>query len=492
MRGRPSAPWPTRSSAATSPAPSCSWVGAPRRSCRWPRARARAPARAGGALGRHPLRPRVPDEAGRDRHRGRAARGSRPARPRLARRALPAGLRRLGEGGGDGRGPAPAPRGDWSRTTPLADYEDGPAAAWGAHPGAPARDPLRRGLRLQRRRLPGAGASSCARSTGARSTRTRATRSSRRSAWPTRPSVRTRPRALAPRPPSARALGSCAGWCTIRARAPLGGVAGHAGLFSTAADLARWCRMLLGGGELEGRARPLARGRARDDATRAGWRTGAAGGRSASTSTRATPPPRAARASRAAPPSGTRGFTGTSVWLDPESGGFRDPAREPPAPRRSGQRDGAAARGRRCGRRAPAAGTGRQRRAGRRRRTGARGLRALARPAGRAPDARRRAHALRDAHDRPPGRGRGACGSSACSPPEHGLASLGEGAIADGRDARTGLEVVSLYGERARPRARPARGARRARRRPDARRRALLHLRHDPGLRAGGVRGGGG
>ena len=34
--------------------------------------------------------------------------------------------------------------------------------------------------------------------------------------------------------------------------APLGGVAGHAGMFSTAADLARICRMLLKGGTLDG------------------------------------------------------------------------------------------------------------------------------------------------------------------------------------------------------------------------------------------------
>ena len=33
----------------------------------------------------------------------------------------------------------------------------------------------------------------------------------------------------------------------------LGGVAGHAGLFSTATDLARFCRMLMNGGELDGR-----------------------------------------------------------------------------------------------------------------------------------------------------------------------------------------------------------------------------------------------
>src|SRR5688572_10104616 len=33
----------------------------------------------------------------------------------------------------------------------------------------------------------------------------------------------------------------------------MGGVAGHAGMFTTAADLARFCRMLLNGGELDGK-----------------------------------------------------------------------------------------------------------------------------------------------------------------------------------------------------------------------------------------------
>ncbi len=33
----------------------------------------------------------------------------------------------------------------------------------------------------------------------------------------------------------------------------MGGVAGHAGLFSTADDIARWCRMILRGGEIDGR-----------------------------------------------------------------------------------------------------------------------------------------------------------------------------------------------------------------------------------------------
>ena len=32
----------------------------------------------------------------------------------------------------------------------------------------------------------------------------------------------------------------------------MGGVAGHAGLFAPADDLARYCRMMLGGGELDG------------------------------------------------------------------------------------------------------------------------------------------------------------------------------------------------------------------------------------------------
>ena len=37
----------------------------------------------------------------------------------------------------------------------------------------------------------------------------------------------------------------------------MGGVAGHAGLFSTAADLSRFCRMLIGGGALGSRARSV-------------------------------------------------------------------------------------------------------------------------------------------------------------------------------------------------------------------------------------------
>jgi uncharacterized protein YbbC (DUF1343 family)/CubicO group peptidase (beta-lactamase class C family) len=99
----------------------------------------------------------------------------------------------------------------------------------------------------------------------------------------------------------------------------MGGVAGHAGLFGTAADLARFARMLLGGGILEG-TRVLA------PATVARM------------TSRATPPGMAAvrglgwdiDSPFSAPRGelfpvgsfGHTGFTGTSLWLDPASGGY--------------------------------------------------------------------------------------------------------------------------------------------------------------------------
>jgi CubicO group peptidase (beta-lactamase class C family) len=92
----------------------------------------------------------------------------------------------------------------------------------------------------------------------------------------------------------------------------LGGVAGHAGLFSSAADLARFARMYLNGGELDGRR--VVRGdvlarftRVQDPALsrRAlGWET-PTGGNSAGHRM-------SARAF------GHTGFTGTSLWMDPE------------------------------------------------------------------------------------------------------------------------------------------------------------------------------
>jgi len=98
----------------------------------------------------------------------------------------------------------------------------------------------------------------------------------------------------------------------------LGGVAGHAGLFSTAADLARLCRMLLNGGELEGK-RVLAEQTVREMveprslADGSNWRTygfDVDTGYSTCRGERFEP-----RVSF-----GHTGFTGTMVWLDPRHG----------------------------------------------------------------------------------------------------------------------------------------------------------------------------
>src|SRR5690606_7207891 len=95
----------------------------------------------------------------------------------------------------------------------------------------------------------------------------------------------------------------------------LGGIAGNAGLFSTAEDLGRFAAMLAGGGELEG-VRVLREETVREftrrqpgAGTRAlGWDTpdergGGAAGRHISGSA-----------------FGHTGFTGTSLWVDPERG----------------------------------------------------------------------------------------------------------------------------------------------------------------------------
>lgn len=100
----------------------------------------------------------------------------------------------------------------------------------------------------------------------------------------------------------------------------LGGVAGHAGLFSTARDLSVWCRMILGGGEVDG-VRILSR-EAVARMTRPDWLPDRTGGRSlgfdvdtAYSSPRGSAFPRGASF-------GHTGFTGTSLWLDPESRGY--------------------------------------------------------------------------------------------------------------------------------------------------------------------------
>jgi CubicO group peptidase (beta-lactamase class C family) len=92
----------------------------------------------------------------------------------------------------------------------------------------------------------------------------------------------------------------------------LGGVAGHAGLFSTARDLSRFARMYLTGGTLDGvrfaRPETLARFTMRQDPALShraiGWET-PTGSNSAGHLLSASA-------------FGHTGFTGTSIWIDPE------------------------------------------------------------------------------------------------------------------------------------------------------------------------------
>jgi len=95
----------------------------------------------------------------------------------------------------------------------------------------------------------------------------------------------------------------------------MGGVSGHAGLFSTARDLAIFAQMLLNGGEYNGvrivKAATVARWTAPQSGTSSralGWDTpskGSSAGRFFSQRS-----------------FGHTGFTGTSIWIDPERGLF--------------------------------------------------------------------------------------------------------------------------------------------------------------------------
>ncbi len=91
----------------------------------------------------------------------------------------------------------------------------------------------------------------------------------------------------------------------------LGGVAGHAGLFTTTGDLSRMVLMLMEGGKFEGKryvhASTVATFLKKGDASRAlGWDLVTPGGSSS------------AGARFSASSWGHLGFTGTSIWVDPE------------------------------------------------------------------------------------------------------------------------------------------------------------------------------
>lgn len=100
----------------------------------------------------------------------------------------------------------------------------------------------------------------------------------------------------------------------------LGGVAGHAGLFGTAADLARYCRMMLALGSLEGTrvlseatVRAMTEARALPDGT--GVRTYGFDVDTPYSS------PRGERFAKGVS-FGHTGFTGTSLWIDPAADAF--------------------------------------------------------------------------------------------------------------------------------------------------------------------------
>jgi CubicO group peptidase (beta-lactamase class C family) len=95
----------------------------------------------------------------------------------------------------------------------------------------------------------------------------------------------------------------------------MGGVAGHAGLFSTADDLAIFSRMLLAGGTLRGFQvlhRQSIAAMTRPSSPMAGLRSRGLGWDLA-------PPVAATRGESDSDSYGHTGYTGTMIWIDPAS-----------------------------------------------------------------------------------------------------------------------------------------------------------------------------
>jgi uncharacterized protein YbbC (DUF1343 family) len=210
--------------------------------------------------------------------------------------------------------------------------------------------------------------------------------------------------------------------------AALDGVAGHAGLFSTARDLARWADMLLAEGELDG-VRVLSASAAR---------------------AMLEPRPNSRRTLAMVRPVvggvGHTGFTGTSIWLQPE----RQTALVILASRLHPDGEGSVSTLRRDVRGAVIAANRKQdvtlgvdalRKTGFARFAGKRvGL--ITNATGRSRDGTSTAALLQGADDVKLG---------AIFAPEHGFAAAAEGAVSDGRDDSTGVPIYSLYGKHNRP-----------------------------------------
>jgi uncharacterized protein YbbC (DUF1343 family) len=231
----------------------------------------------------------------------------------------------------------------------------------------------------------------------------------------------------------------------------LGGVAGHAGLFSTGDDLALYARAILGGGEVDGRrflspqsvAAMIAPHDVPGSIRALGWNV-LSQWRGEGLSPTAI---------------GHFGFTGTSLWIDPDKDLFVVVLSNRVHPQGKGDSKPLVARintlaaqaiGPRAGRVEGCAATGDVR-------TGIDVLRdegfdrlrgkhvgLITNASGRARDGTATIDLLREA----PG-----VTLVALFAPEHGLDASGSGKIADGRDARTGLRVYSLYGDAFAPRA---------------------------------------
>src|SRR2546429_7993421 len=95
----------------------------------------------------------------------------------------------------------------------------------------------------------------------------------------------------------------------------LGGVAGHAGVFGTAEDVAKWCQMILNGGELNGR-RILKAQTVREMTTPRRLPNNYLRGYGLDFDTRYSPAVRGERFERGTT-FGHTGYTGTSFWIDP-------------------------------------------------------------------------------------------------------------------------------------------------------------------------------
>ncbi len=248
----------------------------------------------------------------------------------------------------------------------------------------------------------------------------------------------------------------------------MGGVAGHAGVFSTAADLSRFCRMLLRGGELDGARILSAASVARmtspstpasmRDVRGLGWDID-----SVYSANRGELFPIGSF--------GHTGFTGTSLWLDPGSKSYVVFLSNRVHP--DGQGDVTPLRGRVATVAAAAL-------------LGPADVARASRPLRTAPDETGGGHEAHapvetgidvlegEAFARLRGRrvglvtnqtGRSRAGAStidllasardvtmvALFSPEHGIRGLADDAVASSRDAKTGLPIYSLYGDTRRP-----------------------------------------